>query len=590
MADDGLSAGREDLMGSIAGMVGYHWGTGSLLPAVEAGKEPLLLMGYGDATGGWRAASVTHYETGIASWAARSSVSKLTLLPSHMHEGDDHAPNLRTHGKIVFDGWQKLINAKALKFFPRTSADLQIAKETSIDFRMAGDFQIIKSVNNMSLYTSPIWCECDSTAINFWPSEPLSDWAAVLNHFTSPGDGIVPCVVKTLKRSCSLSGWSHEVLMGKPFAPFDCGCACSRQHSWPTRSAWDAFVRKVLEMEHAQYKAFVREWGGKHSRHYPGYAPTLWDDALGMMLFSADILHLAYINYYKMHLEVLIFDFLIELSEEAREPVEVFLHSKGVPIKIAKAANMQEMSSSLTGCDAKVLCEKSSEIIPELLNWAHAPQEAVEQAAKEVAQEVRKAKGGGKAASTVDKSTAKVMNGAMDNVFTMRRPRSAHAGQRDADDADDADDDVDDDVDDADEADGAAADADDAEAQEDLDAKEKRKITYAGYMDDFNRMVFALRPFERDDAQYREERATELFNAGAKCDNNMKTVRTNFDSAVPHVMTHIITRQMVADGDPNRRSCEQSEAIGVDIKFDLHNRWARILELESPALPLCERG
>ena len=40
------------------------------------------------------------------------------------------------------------------------------------------------------------------------------------------------------------------------------------------------------------------------------------------------------------------------------------------------------------------------------------------------------------------------------------------------------------------------------------------------------------------------------------------------------MLTHVVTRQMVQDGDPNRRSCEQSEAIGVNIKFDLHNRWA----------------
>ena len=40
---------------------------------------------------------------------------------------------------------------------------------------------------------------------------------------------------------------------------------------------------------------------------------------------------------------------------------------------------------SLTGRDAKVLCEKSAEILPELLEWAHAPQEAVEAAAKEAA-------------------------------------------------------------------------------------------------------------------------------------------------------------------------------------------------------------
>ena len=64
--------------------------------------------------------------------------------------------------------------------------------------------------------------------------------------------------------------------------------------------------------------------------------------------------------------------------------------------------------------------------------------------------------------------------------------------------------------------------------------------------------------------------------AAAVCGNDMKDLRGgSFLSAVPHIMAHIVPRQMVEDGDPNRRSCEQSEAIGVDLKFDLHKRCAR---------------
>ena len=55
----------------------------------------------------------------------------------------------------------------------------------------------------------------------------------------------------------------------------------------------------------------------------------------------------------------------------------------------------------------------------------------------------------------------------------------------------------------------------------------------------------------------------------------MVELRTQFVSAVPHVLTNIVTRQMVADGDPNRRATDQSEAFGVPLKFDLHNRCNR---------------
>ena len=60
------------------------------------------------------------------------------------------------------------------------------------------------------------------------------------------------------------------------------------------------------------------------------------------------------------------------------------------------------------------------------------------------------------------------------------------------------------------------------------------------------------------------------------CGHDMKALRGGtFISAIPHVMAYIVPRQMVTDGDPNRRCCEQSEAIGVDLKFDLHKRCAR---------------
>ena len=63
-----------------------------------------------------------------------------------------------------------------------------------------------------------------------------------------------------------------------------------------------------------------------------------------MMLFSADILHVVFINYFKTHLESMVLVYLLELSFEAREPTEIFLHSKGIPIRLAKAADMQEVS------------------------------------------------------------------------------------------------------------------------------------------------------------------------------------------------------------------------------------------------------
>ena len=259
-----------------------------------------------------------------------------------------------------------------------------------------------------------------------------------------------------------------------------------------------------------RYKVEARPWGGLHLRHYPGYPPLLWDKKLGMMLFSADILHLIYINLFKQHVEPMIFVFLLErprgtralsiipsypilsypilpaaVSEDARAPVESFFHSFSIPIKLAKAGSMVDVSQSLTGRDCRVLCEKASEILPAVLDWAHAPQEAVEEAAKQAAQAARGV------------ANAPLPAAAHENVFTMRRP--AGADDADADEEEEDDDD----------------DADRPLTPEELQA---RKLLYAGYLDDFLKVVRAVRPFTEDTPEYRMERATELFNAGVRAE------------------------------------------------------------------------
>ena len=55
-------------------------------------------------------------------------------------------------------------------------------------------------------------------------------------------------------------------------------------------------------------------------------------------------------------------------------------------------------------------------------------------------------------------------------------------------------------------------DDEDGAAERRAEEAESKKLKYAGYFDDFNRVVYAVRPFVRDDLNYRKERATEMFN------------------------------------------------------------------------------
>eukprot|EP00965_Chrysotila_dentata_P262002 6214437-Pleurochrysis_carterae.AAC.1 len=62
-----------------------------------------------------------------------------------------------------------------------------------------------------------------------------------------------------------------------------------------------------------------------------------------------------YINLFKMHAEPIVFTFALELDEIAREPIQQFICSFGVPVKLTKAASMEEVGKSLSDRDCKVL-------------------------------------------------------------------------------------------------------------------------------------------------------------------------------------------------------------------------------------------
>ena len=65
--------------------------------------------------------------------------------------------------------------------------------------------------------------------------------------------------------------------------------------------------------------------------------------------------------------------------------------------------------------------------------------------------------------------------------------------------------------------------------------------------------------------RHRELRAVEAFNAGTQAGKDMKVLRPTLLSACPHVLANIVPRQMVEMGDPLRRGCDQSEAIGANM-------------------------
>ena len=110
----------------------------------------MLIVAFGDATGGWGGEPITHFEIGIGSFAENRAQSKVTLQHALVCAGKDDAKTIRARARPFTDGLMQMHEKGELRIFPRTEAAIQVAKKVPIDVRMAGDFQIIKAMNNQS--------------------------------------------------------------------------------------------------------------------------------------------------------------------------------------------------------------------------------------------------------------------------------------------------------------------------------------------------------------------------------------------------------------------------------------------------------
>ena len=320
----------------------------------------------------------THFELGIASWenAGIKQCSKSNLLPAALAEGDDGAENLRCRFEPMADGFDDLASGKPLE------VDLPGGKRSvPIEFTFCGDFQIHKALLGMSKYTSAIWCGCehDTTGMYRFRPQPATTWSEFVAWFAETG-----CEMKTIDDVCSLNHWSADVLHGRPFKQFKCsqpGCGYEAK----TEKQWRADIIEHEGLESKLRKQHDCEHGRLHKRHRKFLRPMLKN--MPPLRMSADILHLLFINMFVTLLECTVLVYVVELDETGRAPIEKYLGSKKIPMKIVKAQNVGEMKDSLTGRDAKVLMESAELIIPELLCFVHAPKDAMREAAAEVRDE-----------------------------------------------------------------------------------------------------------------------------------------------------------------------------------------------------------
>ena len=375
---DGMVSYVKDQRGALAQMASDHWE--AISQDVKEGRRSLLVAGFGDATGGWRGSSITHFELGLCSWEDKDikQGSKSNLLPAALAEGDDGADNLRVRFQPVADGFDSLASGRPLAVILPSGRTIDVP----IDFTFCGDFQIHKAILGMSKYTSAIWCMCDheTTGMFRFRDVPAVSYAEVLRWYDEIG-----CVMKTLEKVCELNHFSHEVLQGRPFKRFRCsmyGC----DYEAKTETQWRADMNTHIDSKATERKKADLEHGRIHRRHRKFLRPML--AKVPPLRMSVDTLHILFINMFVTYLEATVLCYVVELDEIGRRPIEAYLSSKKIHIKIVKANDLGEMKESLIGRDAKVFMDSAEEIIPELLCFLSSPKPTIEQAAEEEVQKV----------------------------------------------------------------------------------------------------------------------------------------------------------------------------------------------------------
>lgn len=109
-----------------------------------------------------------------------------------------------------------------------------------------------------------------------------------------------------------------------------------------------------------------------------------------------------------------------------------------------------------------------------------------------------------------------------------------------------------------------------AEQIEQEEREEPLMIANAGRWDRFLALIhYNQRPWLQgaaDTDQYRQNRALRFFQLAVPVVRDLLELKPSMLTWVPHILLYIVPRQMVALGDPVRRSCDSCESFGAMLK------------------------
>ena len=360
-----------------------------------------------------------------------------------------------------------------------------------------------KSLYGMLAQSHAVWCKCKKPTQHKYPTEEVSTYAEVLKYCKDMG-----CEIKTHEELCAWAHYSPGVAMGGRFTRFKCSC-CGYN---PTEQQWRADLKAFNEMRDSEQKAArdahrdADDEMNSHQQHFhqEKFVPPMVNH--GMERAGVDQLHLVFLNLFK-HL----FKYTIHEGLPASHKKVVAKYLKAAGFYSYDAASVDEdPTAHWIGREVKKFLDEAGKHVPFLLQVAASPADVCEEMAE--------------FANT-------------DGEQMMEE------------------------------------DDEYAPTEEELAQEEKEEpvmMKNADRWDRFLALVAAIHvPWpqgEADTNEYREGRAVEAFNLAAKVANDLKELKPTLMSWVPHIAVFIVPRQMVALGDPARRSCDACESFGAMFK------------------------
>lgn len=463
-------------------------------------SRPAQPIFYLDATGSSLGRGITHVEAGSADFAGGAKQSRSTLAPLALYEGSDKAVPLREHLGLVLPSWNKLINSASLTVDGGCIPALPLT---------CADMQGTKALYGKTSASNPVWCKCNKGVDqqHKFPSEPVSSYDAMIHYCDSIG-----CELLTFEEMCTAAHYSPAIVRGNRFARFTCQC-CG--YSPRSEQEWRAHLTEFQQLSDEEQKARVDvhlENGVQEHRWRRHHFQLLFQPPAvhnGMESASVDMLHLIYLNVFKM-----LFSYTIHqnLPDAKKKLVRNYLKAASFYSYDAAADNSENPVMRWIGREVKKFIADAPIHLPFLLRLVAAP--------------------------NLDADMAEMAN--EDGEMDLQEDDELHLGEPSAEDI-----------------------AAEAEA-------EPAMMRAADVWDNFLALELEARREwatpEADTDEYRKQRAVAFFNAAIKTARDLRALNPELSGWVLHVLCFIAPRQYLTMGDPSRRSCDACESLGACCK------------------------